>query len=307
MLATWPTWTHAATRMSDAVPRRIASGAFAPAAIHSIYRSVVNVSMSDWLLSIASPATGGLPNGILVDLGPDLRTLGLRPGMPVVVTDVGVGVPHIGLVIDLVEATRWSPRLTSSPDGTARAARRWRRRTGATWALARDRGASGGLGALLGNDRGSADDLGTVRRARGIVDELRAALLAGERRTAVLAARGLIGLGPGLTPSGDDLLSGIEAALCALRSATAGFLGDAIHDLDDRTTAIAATLLRHAADGEFAERIHALMIALLAEDDEAVPAAIDRAVAWGATSGTDCLLGVLLGLDIASGIGRRPA
>ena len=37
-------------------------------------------------------------------------------------------------------------------------------------------------------------------------------------------------------------------------------------------------------------------------DDEAIPAAIDRAVAWGATSGTDCLLGVLIGLDVAAGV-----
>jgi hypothetical protein len=78
-------------------------------------------------------------------------------------------------------------------------------------------------------------------------------------------------------------------------------------NVEGRTTAVAATLLRHAGAGEFAERLHALLAALLGSDDEAIPAAIDRAVAWGATSGTDCLLGVLVGLDVAAGVRRALA
>ena len=115
-----------------------------------------------------------------------------------------------------------------------------------------------------------------------------------------MAAR-LIGLGPGLTPSGDDVLVGIEAALHALDRPTAGFLARALGDVEDRTTAVAATLLLHAAAGEFAERLQVLLRALLGPDDGTIAAAVDRAAAWGATSGTDCLLGVLIGLDAAAG------
>ena len=82
----------------------------------------------------------------------------------------------------------------------------------------------------------------------------------------------------------------------------AGFLALAVDDVEDRTTALAATLLRHAAAGEFAERLHTLIAALLRPDDGAIATAIDRATAWGATSGTDCLLGVLIGLDVAAGV-----
>ena len=129
-----------------------------------------------------------------------------------------------------------------------------------------------------------------------------AALETGDRSLAAEVAARLIGLGPGLTPSGDDVLVGIEAALHALARPSAGFTALAMDDVEERTTALAATLLRHAAAGEFAERLHALLAALLGSDDEAIPAAIDRAVAWGATSGTDCLLGVLIGLDVAAGV-----
>jgi hypothetical protein len=306
MLATPPTRTRIATRMSDSVPGRIAAGALAPAVVHGVYRSVVNISMRDALLSIASPANGGLPNGVLVDLGRDFRTLGLRPGMAVIATEGRIRVPAAALEIDLGEAIHWSPRLAPPQDGPPLAAHRWRRRADVAWTIARARGTRGGLGALLWSDVRPPDDLGVVKRAGPILDRLRAALLAGDPRATVLAAWGLIGLGPGLTPSGDDVLVGIEAALHALDDPAAGFLGDAIHHVDDRTTVIAATLLRHAAAGEFAERIHVLVTALLGDEDAAVPAAIERAVTWGATSGTDCLLGVLLGLDIAGGTRRWP-
>ena len=123
----------------------------------------------------------------------------------------------------------------------------------------------------------------------------------GDSTAAANAATGLIGLGPGLTPSGDDVLVGVEAALHALGSPSAGFLALAVGDVEVRTTALAATLLRHAAAGEFAERLHTLLAALLGSDDEQIAAAVDRAVAWGATSGTDCLVGVLVGLDVAAG------
>jgi hypothetical protein len=306
MLAAPPTRTHTASRLSDLVPPRIASGRAASARIHSVHRSVVNVSVDGGLLAIASPTTGGLPNGILVDLGADFRTLGLRPGMAVVFAETGLEVPRIDLHIDLAQATRWSPRLRRPDGGIERAADRWRGRSNAAWAIGRDRAATGGLGTVLRDEPDDAHDLGVARRARAILVELRVALLAGDRVAAVRAARGLIGLGPGLTPSGDDLLAGIEVALHALGAPAAGFIGGALEDVDDRTTAVAATLLRHAASGEFAERFHATLAAFLAEDDAALPAAIDRAVAWGATSGTDSLLGMLVGLDIATSQSQWP-
>jgi hypothetical protein len=124
----------------------------------------------------------------------------------------------------------------------------------------------------------------------------------GDAGTAAGLAAGLIGLGPGLTPSGDDALVGIEAALHALGSPMAGFTAGALDHVEDWTTSVAATLLRHAARGETAERIHTLMAALVGTDDSAVATALERAIAWGATSGTDCLFGVLLGLDVASAV-----
>jgi hypothetical protein len=183
---------------------------------------------------------------------------------------------------------------------------RWGRRTAATRTIAQARASAGGFGALLG-DGVSIDPAGILGVARPMLAELVVALETGDGRHAPELATRLIGLGAGLTPSGDDVLVGIEAALHAVARPSAGFLALATDDVEERTTELAATLLRHAAAGEFAERLHTLLAALLGSDDETIPAAIDRAVAWGATSGTDSLLGVLTGLDVAAGVRARLA
>jgi hypothetical protein len=292
---------HRASTVSDAVPRRIAHAGVDAIRVQSIYRSVVNISTADGLLTVASPQGGGLPNGILADLGPDWREIGLHAGMAVFASGATIRIPDAGFEIQFDAAARWSPRLRSSADAADTAAARWRRRAGATRAIARGRASAAGFGALLREDV-AHDPVGILGVARPILSELVVALETGDRTRAAEVAARLVGLGPGLTPSGDDALVGLEAALHALARPLAGFLALAMGDVEGRTTALAATLLRHAGAGEFAERLHSLLAALLGSDDEAIPAAIDRAVAWGATSGTDCLLGVLIGLDVSSGV-----
>jgi uncharacterized protein DUF2877 len=292
---------HRASTVSDAVPRRIAHAGVDALRVQSIYRSVVNISTADGLLTIASPEGGGLPNGILADLGPDWREIGLHSGVAALANGGAIRVPDAGLEIQFDGATRWSPRLRSSADAADIAAARWRRRAGATRATARRRASAAGFGGLLREDA-PHDPVGVLGVARPILSDLVVALEAGDRTQAAEVAARLVGLGPGLTPSGDDVLVGIEAALRALARPSAGFLALAMDDVEWRTTAVAATLLRHAAAGEFAERLHSLLAALLGSDDDAIPAAIDRAVAWGATSGSDCLLGVLIGLDVSTGV-----
>jgi hypothetical protein len=295
-----PAGVHNALLMSEAVPRRIAAAAGQTIRVQGVYRSVVNFATSDGLLTVASSDTGALPNGIQVDVGSDWRMLGIQAGMAVHASLHEVRVPEASLEIRLDEARQWSPRLRYPKAVASPAAERWRRRRRGTWANAGRWASSGGFGPLFRRGRNDRDRSGIPEVARSIVATLEIVLLGGDRCAAARVAAGLIGLGPGLTPSGDDALIGIEAALHALGSPMAGFTAAALDDVEARTTSVAATLLRHAAAGETAERVHNLVAALLGLDDSAVATAMERAVAWGATSGTDCLFGVLVGLDIAS-------
>ena len=66
----------------------------------------------------------------------------------------------------------------------------------------------------------------------------------------------LAGRGPGLTPAGDDILAGYVAGLTLFhhRDQEAAAIADRAASL---TTALSATLLRHAARGELPEPAHA--------------------------------------------------
>lgn len=91
------------------------------------------------------------------------------------------------------------------------------------------------------------------------------------------------GRGDGLTPAGDDLLAGYAAGLVLFHGRRAEAF--AIADVAARrTTALSATLLRHAGRGELPEPAHALL-----EDGDPGPL-----LRFGHTSGRAVLFGLAL-------------
>jgi len=70
-----------------------------------------------------------------------------------------------------------------------------------------------------------------------------------------------------------------------------------------RTTMLSAVLLEYASRGEVSEQFGTLLLALMlpAEEIEIVLKAADRVLAFGASSGSDTLLGILLGLRALEG------
>jgi Protein of unknown function (DUF2877) len=109
------------------------------------------------------------------------------------------------------------------------------------------------------------------------------------------AVSDLIGLGPGLTPSGDDFLVGALAALDALgQTNIRAVLGRAVVAAADRTSPLSASLLRAAAAGHVSENLHTMVAALVTSDADAAIAAAAR---FGHTSGFDALAGAVVTLS----------
>jgi hypothetical protein len=106
----------------------------------------------------------------------------------------------------------------------------------------------------------------------------------------------LVGLGPGLTPSGDDLLGGALIALRALgRSEIAARLAAwALPLAGQRTGAISAAHLTCAASGEGSFALHDLIAVLLTPDAPGLAEAVAALAAIGHSSGWDMLAGVAL-------------
>ena len=105
----------------------------------------------------------------------------------------------------------------------------------------------------------------------------------------------LIGLGPGLTPSGDDLIGGALVALASLsRLATRDALWRACRAHLDRSNAISAAHLRSAALGYAAAPLHEAVHAVIAGQVDRIRPALTALSKVGHSSGLDALAGALM-------------
>jgi hypothetical protein len=106
----------------------------------------------------------------------------------------------------------------------------------------------------------------------------------------------LIGLGPGLTPSGDDFLGGVLLGLRHLgASHQAGRLARAVLSRAEQgTNEISRAHLRAAADGEGLATLHAILQCLCAPDASDMEGWLSAVDAIGHTSGWDALAGIVL-------------
>ena len=123
------------------------------------------------------------------------------------------------------------------------------------------------------------------------VSRLRAAVATADAPAVRRAAVRLLGLGPGLTPSGDDVLAGLLLGLAPSRVRSA--LADVAAAAGERTTALSATLLRQAAAGHAAPPVVAVADALAAGDAARVRQAVPALLAVGHSSGYDTACGLL--------------
>ena len=290
-----------AISIGDAVPH-----ADFDAAVHSVFRSAVNLSPAKEsnLLTLVASSEADLPQGIRVDTPEDFsfESGALRAGEPAACRDELLRVGS--LTIDLRGARRWTCDLPSLRADLANpaVATAWR----SVWDALNKRQIQ--LNAeIIAQDLFRSDETiraGAPRKAgaamRGLLDAT--------RRTdpaASAAVRPLIGLGTGLTPSGDDLLVGYLAGLwCAVqdrreRALFLSSLGEAVIRLSRQTNAISRAYLTHATRGQVSSRLANLAEAICrGEDSERLLAAAELAMQVGHTSGMDAVTGLLVGLCV---------
>ncbi len=112
------------------------------------------------------------------------------------------------------------------------------------------------------------------------------------------AARGLVGLGPGLTPTGDDFLAGFMLSLWALHFPnTKKVCGWIVAAAQRRTTHISIAYLKAIAAGYADERWHQFLHAFNNYNKQLLFSAISHILDFGATSGSDMLFGFMSGAE----------
>lgn len=270
----------------------------APAQVLAVFEHACDLVTSDGeVIGLVLQAVGEGPLNVVVEGGPGLfGSLQVGTAAQLTLSAIVVG----RLRVDLSAARIWDPR----PDWDALRARRatLEARLLAVRDLALKRTTGESLLALLadpsiiGSDRHDA----VLARAREGMDLLRRGWQ-GDLNALQEGAARLAGLGGGLTPSGDDFLTGLMLWAWLAHPDPPTFCQAVAEAAAPLTTLLSAAFLRVAAVGECSIAWHRLLAALAGEDKTAIPPAVERVLSHGATSGADALAGFLSGCFHRSG------
>ncbi len=269
--------------------------------VHSVYARTVNIALRGGrLVSLHGP--GPIPSPFGLECARPLHLAEGLEGRPV----RAVGIPEhadgtvlwIGgsrLRVGLAGADAWDPRLPTPGRSDV---------APLLPALREIAAGAGGEGLLpllsrllAGADAGSPADSTLsplCRRAFAALEQMAAGARRRSVPAVVEAAGGLLGLGVGLTPSGDDALVGWLAALWGAGPASRSLVAGLARPLDElaatRTTRLSREFLACALRGQVAEPLGRFV-------NRGDPQSLAGLLACGATSGGDCLVGWVAGLQ----------
>lgn len=137
-------------------------------------------------------------------------------------------------------------------------------------------------------------------RILGIVEST----LKGDISAAVANGIDIIGIGPGLTPSGDDFLIGFISVLFTIepnrkiiKSLREEFLAG-ISNSVNKTTFLSKEFLLYSLKGEFCEIFHNFYISLKNNKTDEIINSTVKIIRLGHSSGSDTLSGIITGLTL---------
>ncbi len=272
--------------------------------VHSVYRQACNIETEHGtLVTLLSQGVGNLPHGIRCILPEPVDFRAQCSGGQTVVADGAcLRIPRAGMALHLSGATTWRCALAACVVDAG--ATRTLRLLLDVRATLREHAPASGFAPLLLRDGepGSPLDRAMQRRLRQTLPVLDRATWSLDADSAMQALGQLVGLGPGLTPSGDDFIVGYLAALwsrSSLEPAVRSFLAELaepIERLAAGTHLISRQFLLNAVVGEFSEPLAELVSAMAVNDAPRVLAGATRVVLIGHSSGADSLVGLLFGL-----------
>lgn len=278
--------------------------------VHSVFHHACNMIVNDQsLITLLSSSLYNVPQGVRLDTPSDFIFADyLELGQPVGCRANVIRFSRSSLSIDLRSARPWRPNLSAlridlKDPSTFRA---WR----TVWEKLRCQQRNHGLTAILTEDskRGKNQSLASdtkmlVQTARESIPSLLYATAKIQVDKAVSALKPLIGLGPGLTPSGDDFIvgyltglwstAGVERSRKNFLSSIGNWLANSLNG----TNEIGRTYIRYAIEGEVSEPLAVLARRIAqGENTNSIKESIETACRVGSTSGTDGLLGLLLAI-----------
>ena len=273
--------------------------------VHSVFPRAANLLLGGRLLTLHARETPCAPNGLVLALRANQKPLaGLQPGMVWLVERGVIVIPVANLRLDLQQSQPWNPRPQLASGGCP--PKRLQENLALLEAYLAAHTAPDGLAGLARlhpetpAEKANAGSL-LLQTAWSATQKLLDGIV--QQRIA-LARQGineLIGLGPGLTPSGDDVLTGLIASLLVLGESVGQpvtfyqrLSAEVLAIAYSRTNKLSITWIEYAGRGEVAEHLGRLFAALIQADTSILEKAAQKVLSTGATSGGDILTGIIL-------------
>ncbi|MDP2966422.1 MAG: DUF2877 domain-containing protein [Pelolinea sp.] len=279
--------------------------------IHSVFQKVVNLKTdSELLITIGNNELKNLPYGLLCNY----KELDLRNRIR---TDQKVQVDIKGFIlisegpyeIDFSHALVWSPiyQKIIKTSKLYKINKRLERLKKYSQDNASGRGLTSlsfVIDELISNQPIECSNILEIKALKGI-----RTVIEGIRRydhtRSVFGGLDLMGLGPGLTPSGDDLLVSLLLSVIVtnpepIRSFALGVARELAKISMDRTTCVSINQYLNAGEGYVSERFMDVIDSIINLDDEMK--LLQRAkcmISFGETSGLEILIGLLVGISLS--------
>ena len=285
-----------ATTVGPEVGNRLRGTVRCNGRIAAVFSSVVYVSLETGLLCITRDGVDPGPFSVMTSAPghADLGTFGLAVDQAAHTTSRRIVVPG-RLEVDLRSVEKWSPDAWPEfpdPDLIAYGLNRLRQ------CLPANINCTGLGGFVIDSHCPEDGDLvGRAAKASILAARDHVATAGSGTRSTCHWAKQLIGLGPGLTPSGDDFLGGLLIAMHAIgKQDGARQLWAAIGaDARAATNSISLALLEAAARGLGSAGLHAAIGAIMSGENPA--SAVARLSRFGYSSGWDALAGVVAAME----------
>jgi hypothetical protein len=263
--------------------------------VHSVFDKTINVMCLEngELYTLACNRVDNAPNTLVIDVN-SFGELGINMNGSVQVAHNRIDIGS-KLVIAMDHAKMWESIVPSYPTAVEllkiNVAKMNRHMD--------MHGTRGGMKKPLPSHRMFEEAVSSMLLERS--EMLLTALLRHEMSTAFDMAVRLVGLGPGLTPSGDDFLVGLFTIFNMPNSPCSewtDFSARVVQEAQGLTNEISYMAMKKASLGRVRESILKLLHALIAGSQEELLLALDRVLNIGSSSGTDIATGLVRGLEI---------
>lgn len=264
--------------------------------VEQVFSRAVNLFIPEQnsLYTLLSPSCDNAPNSCRIAL--EHCDKFFRPGEQVIFYKRGITVGH-DKFIDFSRCKPWLPEALCFKDS-----RRWQSIADLINESIKD---SASLFYYQGPNAFYQEIARLLQVYRG---DLLQSLKIGDDTAITTAGINLIGLGIGLTPTGDDYLTGLSAILFIPDGPGRRYL-DVFNDIQEsgkeKTTLLSAITLREAISQRYREVIHRFIFQINQNDSQNIQQVINEIKRIGSSSGCDMLYGMADALALTAYFGGK--